>query len=74
MNIQRPRNLPEQTQEPTNMILPGGAQLYPGQQSNQRSRANQMMSQRNVRPRQSYPAVQNTYQPTIGPGVRLFDT
>ena len=70
MNIQRPRNLPEQTQEPANMILPGGAQLYPGQQYNQRSRANQMMGQRNVRPSQSYSAVQNTYQPTIGPGGR----
>ena len=68
MNIQRPRSNISMPEEPTNMVLPGGAQLYPGQQYNPRQ-----MRQNNIqhhRPQQRQPQVQNTYQPTTGPGGR----
>lgn len=70
MNIQRPRSMTEQPQEQENVILPGGAQLYPGQRYNPPSSSIQRVGQNNMQPRQVQPQVQNRYQPTVGPGGR----
>ena len=70
MNIERPSNLRDLSDQQNNVVMPGGAQLYPGQQYRQSNI--QRVGQNNRQgPRQNYPQVQNRYQPTRGPGGRL---
>ncbi len=70
MNIQRPRNTIEQLDQTQNITLPGGSQLYPGQQYNPRVNLQRTDQRNTMNQRQSYPQVQNRYQPTRGPGGR----
>ncbi len=69
MNIQRPRSMTDPINETPNMVLPGGAQLYPGQQYNHRQPQRPPRQQYPQYP-QRQPRVQNRYQPTVGPGGR----